>query len=1273
MIGARMTLPGFSIVLLAQEAGRPALVERALAAGPMPAELEIRFQGFTLAEAALPSRRERIAAALAGADAVVLSHVLVDEAAARIGALLDATLRPDAQVLAINCLEPLLRRTRLGALSLRAGEAESAPGLPPELFAGGDLTAAFRELITQADAMLERIPAAADLRLLLEAHVAWNEPTPENLRGLVLRLAARSGPEPGIPDGFLAPLRRHPEVGLYHPETGIADDVRDHPSRAGADTPVAGTVGLLLQRGAVLAGETAAADAMIRLLEERGLRVLAAFAGSFDFREPVSRWFAPEGIDALVNLSGFPLVGGHNRSEPAAACSFLEALDVPYLTPPALMLQDAAAWERSRLGLLPMETAMQVAIHELEGGIEPIPVQTLAGSGGEAGGGPAKAAIPDRARRFADRLARWIRLRRAPNAAKRILLVVFAFPPGKGSVGTAAGLDVFRSAHVILRRLRDEGYDVEVPPTPEALLALVVDGDDKTAPIDAASLAVGDRLSVSAYERLAPASRRAEKTWGPPPGALNSDGRRILIHGAALGNVFVGVQPSFGFEGDPMQLLFDHGASPHHGFLAFYAWAEQVWRADAVVHLGTHGALEFMPGKQVGLSGACWPDILAGTLPDLYLYAVNNPSEGTIAKRRGSAVTIGHLTPPSSDAGLARELARLKAEIAEFRDADGASRKAAAAEAVIETARAANLLDEAAAGGDPERDPAPVIARLSALLREIEGRRIPVGLHVIDRKPAPEEKVALVAARLGRDPEGDGPPSLADVALRARGEDPPAVDARARERDDDAVRLLGEAAAAAREAARVLVAGGEDAALAALRSECPALDVPAAAAALRSAAETCRRLDASDELGPLVRGLRGGWVAPGPGGDPVSGLDVLPTGRNLHALDPAGVPSAAAMKAAARSIDLLLERHLRDHGRIPGHVGLVLWGLDNIKTHGEGIAQALVLLGVRPKRNSIGRVTKVEAVPLAELGRPRIDVTITASGIFRDIFGLQIELLDRAVRLVAGLDEPPDLNPVRSRTLALARDRGLGFETAATRIFSNAPGAYGTYVDHLVGLSRWKERSDLAGSFLNRKGFAYGAGGDGVEARGLFRALAAEVDITFQNLDSAEVSLTDVDHYFEYLGGFTALAESASGRRPPALVADATGAKPRVRSLEETLRLEVRTKLLNPRWYEALLAHGYEGAEEIRKRLDYTFGWSATAEAVPDWAYRGAHRIYVEDESLRARLRAANPHSFAAMVSRLLEASSRGFWTPTGAERAALEDAHSGAEDLIEGVVPEHS
>lgn len=1261
----------FHLVLLTQELSRPALMRKAFEA--LSPEIQERLRLTAANTLDLAEDPEKLARAVASADLLVISHILSEEEIGRVEHLVEHALSPGAHLLVMNSLRPLLMKTRLGSLSLGAvvqgmNRAPSGPGakfaaLFRRLATEDDLTEVIRDFRRALPSLLQALPAPLrGLEVYIRACLYWNEPSPENLRSLMLMAAHRLGS--GFED--FADHVAEPEIfeatGLYHPEVGIAKELKELPERAAEG----GTVGLLLTRGHVLSGDTSAIDEIVRVFESRSLRVIPAFSDSFDFREAIETYFDVAGVDAVVSGTGFPLVGGHNRCESEQTRDFLNFRGILYLASPCLMIQDVASWERSGLGLLPMEVAMEVAIHEIEGGIEPIVLQGVESGEGES----RRIALTDRAERLADRLRGWLSLRHKENRDKRVLVTLFSFPPGKGSVGTAAYLDVMASAYHLLQRLEREGYDLEVPSSPQELLERIVVGEETTAPIHATDLAVGARVKVRDYEEWSAATDRVTKLWGPAPGKLNTDGRDLIVHGVSLGNVFVGVQPSFGYEGDPMRLLFDRGATPHHGFLAYYLWAEREFRADAMIHLGTHGALEFMPGKQAGLSAECWPDILAGSIPNLYLYSVNNPSEGTIAKRRGTAVTISHLSPPVEVSGLYRELSTLKNLIADLHRCEDWEGREKIGQVLIELCRKVHL--DAEISLPASLDPATLeefVGILYVRLTEIEARRIPVGLHTIGAAVPGEECKELLASIGEHARREEGLRSFAHLVLESEGADPSDVETRARDGEESAVRRLARIHARWRELIEIFLQNGTESVLRGVKHVWPQIEIDALERLLTALGAVRDRLDHCDELTPLTVALSGRYLEPGPGGDPVRNPAVIPTGRNLHALDPGSVPSPSAFRQAEALVEILLRRCVTTRGSYPRSLGMVLWGLDNIKTQGEAIAQAFLLLGVRVLPNSIGRMTEIEVISLEELGRPRIDVVISASGIFRDVFGLQMALLDEAVRVVADLEEPESMNFVRARRNQLVDEEGFSAREAATRVFCNAPGAYGANVDYMVGLSTWDERKDLADVYLRRKGFAFGRNLHGEGAKEVLAALAKGIDTTYQNLDSSEVSLTDVDHYFEYLGGLTALTEARSGTRPDVLVADTTSARATVRTLEETVRLEVRTKLLNPRWTEGMLKHGYQGVEEIRKRFDYTFGWSATCEAVDGWIYREVHRTYIENEEVRGRMQEKNLHSFTSLVRRLLEADSRGFWEPTADERDRLEELSEEVEDLIEGVV----
>lgn len=574
--------------------------------------------------------------------------------------------------------------------------------------------------------------------------------------------------------------------------------------------------------------------------------------------------------------------------------------------------------------------------------------------------------------------------------------------------------------------------------------------------------------------------------------------------------------------------------------------------------------------------------------------------------------------------------------------------------------------DEARAMTDEMRDER--VGRLLEELNELERRLIPTGLHVFGEADggAVSSDVLRMVASFERPEQGvRALPALVSEALGLEAHDDsgsPRTSEDARERVDEFVRG----------ALRIFTDEGSDAACRWLEDE-TGVRAKDSRGVFRLLREVRERLRACDELESLARGLRGEYIEPGPGADVIQNPEVLPTGRNTHAVNPYSVPSHTAFARARNSVELLLERHRAERGGYPRAMALVLWGLDNIKTQGEGVAQALWLLGVRPSRDSLNRVSGVEIIPLEELGRPRIDVVMTVSGIFRDLFAPTMQLLDLAVRRVVDLDESNEWNYVRRNVREQAEAEGCSADDAALRVFSNAPGSYGTNVNFMVTGSHWENAEALGQLFVKRKCFAYGRDGEGRALEGreapeaLSRALA-RVEATHQNLDSFEIGVTDVDHYFEYLGGVSRAVEMSAGARPSIYVSDALTQQARVRSLSEMIALETRTKTLNPKWYEGMLKHGFRGVAEIESHLTNTFGWSATTDAVDEWVYTEVARTFVLDEEMLERLRDLNPHSARTLVARLLEVEGRGFWRPGAETVEKLREVFNHLEDRLEGV-----
>ena len=811
-------------------------------------------------------------------------------------------------------------------------------------------------------------------------------------------------------------------------------------------------------------------------------------------------------------------------------------------------------------------------------------------------------------------------------------------------------------------------------------------------------------MSVEQYERLTPYSVRLEENWGPPPGHLNSDGQNLLIYGKHFGNLFIGVQPTFGYEGDPMRLLFSRSASPHHGFAAYYTYLNHLWQADAVLHFGTHGSLEFMPGKQMGMSGECYPDNLIGNIPNLYYYAANNPSEATIAKRRSYAETISYLTPPAENAGLYKGLKELSDLIGSYQTLKDTGRGIPIVLTIIDKCLLLNLDQDIPQlqDGDnlkskiqnpessEERD--TLVGSVYRKLMEIESRLLPCGLHVVGKPPTAEEAIATLVNIASLDREEEGILSLPRIIAESIGRDIDEIYQNSDKGVLEDVELLQNITQATGAAVAALVKEQTDAEgrvskvsqlnFINMRKKAPWLEAlidagysnidPEPVKPLFEYLEFClEQVCADNELGALLKALEGEYVLPGPGGDPIRNPDVLPTGKNIHALDPQSIPTMAAVKSAKIVVDRLLARQMADNdGKYPETIACVLWGTDNIKTYGESLAQIMWMVGVKPVPDALGRVNKLALIPLEELGRPRIDVVVNCSGVFRDLFINQMNLLDQAVKMAAEVDEPLEMNYVRKHAMQQAEEMGINLRQAATRVFSNASGSYSSNVNLAVENSTWEEEAELQQMYLKRKSFAFDSDNPGMmsDNRQVFEAALKTADATFQNLDSSEISLTDVSHYFDSDPTKIVASLRKDGKTPAAYIADTTTANAQVRTLSETVRLDARTKLLNPKWYEGMLSHGYEGVRELSKRLVNTMGWSATAGAVDNWVYEDVNATFIEDREMCQRLMNMNPNSFRKIVGTLLEVNGRGYWETSETNLDRLRELYQEVEDRIEGI-----
>jgi len=1277
--------------------------------------LAIEISGYLLEELRSAENYEAFQQDVAQANIFIASLIFIEELAEKV----IAAVEPHRDRLDVAVVFPsmpqVMRLNKMGSFSMaQLGQSKSAIAQfmkKRKEKSGSGFQDAMLKLLNTLPKVLKYLPIdkAQDARNFMLSFQYWLGGSAENLENFLLMLADKycdpSGKLREAPLQYRDPVT-YPDMGIWHPlAPQMFEDLKEYlnwyTSRqdipAELKDPLAPCVGLVLQRTHLVTGDDAHYVAMVQELECMGAKVVPVFAGGLDFSKPVDAYFydpLSNGqtpiVDIVVSLTGFALVGGPARQDHPKAIDALKRLNRPYMVALPLVFQTTEEWQDSDLGLHPIQVALQIAIPELDGAIEPIILSGRDGTTGKA------IALQDRIEAIAQRAMKWANLRLKPKLHKKVAITVFSFPPDKGNVGTAAYLDVFGSIYEVMKALKRNGYDVEdLPESAESLMQAVI--HDAQAQYSSPELNIAYRMSVPEYERFTPYYQRLEENWGPAPGHLNTDGESLLIFGKHFGNVFIGIQPTFGYEGDPMRLLFSRSASPHHGFAAYYTYLEHLWQADAVLHFGTHGSLEFMPGKQMGMSGDCYPDSLIGNIPNLYYYAANNPSEATIAKRRSYAETISYLTPPAENAGLYKGLKELSELIASYQTLKDTGRGVSILNAIVDKSRMVNLDKDIAL---PEQDASELsaeerdtlVGKVYIKLMEIESRLLPCGLHVIGKPPTAEEAIATLVNIAGLDRPEEEILSLPRIIANSLGRNIDQIYKNSDRGILDDVQLLYDINQATRSAVAAMVkeqtdAEGRIAKVTKLnffnmgRKE-PWIEALHQAGYTKVDSDTIKPLFeylefclkqvvADNELGALLKALEGEYVLPGPGGDPVRNPDVLPTGKNIHALDPQSIPTTAAVQSAQIVVDRLLARQKAENGgQYPETIAFVLWGTDNIKTYGESLAQVMWLVGVRPVPDALGRVNKLELMSLEELGRPRIDVVVNCSGVFRDLFINQMNLLDRAIKMAAEADEPVEMNFVRKHALKQAEDMGVNLRQAATRVFSNASGSYSSNVNLAVENSTWESESELQDMYLARKSFAFNSDNPGMmeQSRGLFEATLKTVDVTFQNLDSSEISLTDVSHYFD--SDPTKLVSNlrGDGKAPTAYIADTTTANAQVRTLSETVRLDARTKLLNPKWYEGMLSHGYEGVRELSKRLVNTMGWSATAGAVDNWIYEDANTTFIQDEAMRNRLMNLNPNSFRKVVGTLLEVYGRGYWETSESNIELLQQLYQEVEDRIEGI-----
>ncbi|AFZ08481.1 cobaltochelatase CobN subunit [Oscillatoria nigro-viridis PCC 7112] len=1019
-------------------------------------------------------------------------------------------------------------------------------------------------------------------------------------------------------------------------------------------------VGILLYRKHVITKQPYIPQ-LIRYFEDAGIVPLPIFINGVEGHVAVRDWMTTADetarrkqgnietlslskdaveVDAIVSTIGFPLVGGPAGSmeggrQVEVAKGILTAKNVPYFVSAPLLIQDIHSWTRQGIGGL--QSVVLYALPELDGAIDPVPLGGLVGEDIYL--------VPDRAKRLTSRINNWVKLRQTPPSERKIAIILYGFPPGYGAAGTAALLNVPKSLLNFLHKLQAAGYTVgEIPADGDELIRRVKEADD-AATADGGGLTrmnadkegiYGNTVNVKKLEKWLGylLTSRIEKQWKSLTGTgIKTDGDEFQIGGIQLGNVWIGLQPPLGISGDPMRLMFDRDLTPHPQYAAFYKWLQNDLQADAVVHFGMHGTVEWLPGSPLGNTGYSWSDILLGSLPNLYIYAANNPSESMLAKRRGYGVIISHNVPPYGRAGLYKELMALRDLIAEYRE-DTAKNY------VLKEAICKKVLDSGLEADCPFEDARKLgiafsfenvgmfsadafnryLVKLYEYLQVVESRLFSSGLHVLGEPPNSEEMTSYLEAYFGERLSQEQVRELVfeeNEPQRRRGR---------REGEGEGFGEVFEEGLLVRDLL----------------------------------------LQTTDELTNLLRGLNGEYILPAPGGDLLrDGAGVLPTGRNIHALDPYRMPSPAAYERGREIARKIIEKHVKEQGKYPETVAVMLWGLDAIKTRGESIGILLELVGAEPLKEGTGRIVRYELKPLADVGHPRIDVLGNLSGIFRDSFVNIIELLDDLFVRAAEADEPESENFIRKHALTL---QAKGVQNYSARLFSNPAGDFGSLVNDRVVDGSWESGDELGKTWESRNVFSYGRKDKGEARPEVLTQLLQGCDRIIQEIDSVEYGLTDIQEYYANTGGLKKAAEKQRGKKVNTSFVESFSQDTTPRNLEDLLRLEYRTKLLNPKWANAMANQGSGGAYEISQRMTALIGWGGTADFTDSWVYDQAADTYALDEEMAKKLREANPEAFRNIVGRMLEANGRGLWQPDADKLQQLRELYELTDEKIEGV-----
>lgn len=1142
-------------------------------------------------------------------------------------------------------------------------------------------------------------------------HAYLREGGVNNLHGFLLTLARELGSDLAPPP---AP-ERLPNEGIYHPQwRGGLQDRDAYLDWARQRLPDgAPVIGLWFGQYAWQNDDLAVFDRLIAEIEAQGGVPLAVFhlrfrdaeIGNMSVAEVADTFFKRNGatlIEALLSPMGFSLTGAAPGSD-----DVLPGLDVPMLQL-ILTYNPRAQWEETEQAVSPMDVSVNIAQPEFDGAL----IGTVVGTRDDAGVDPATGArlllrqpVAERCRHVVKWAMNWARLRRTPPAQRKVAILFHQYPPRNDRLGCAVGLDSFESVKAILERLQAEGYRVERQfESGEAMAFELLDrltGDGRYLQpeqmAERATAAIDKPTALRWHaERAAKMRQEMDEKWGPAPGVTFCHDGELLVGGILIGNVFLGVQPPRARleEADEPSLQPD-GQAIHdpflpatHHYLGYYRWLREDFGAHALIHVGTHGSLEWLPGKSTGLARDCYPDAAIADIPHLYPYIVNNPGEGTQAKRRSYCVILDHMIPPQTNAGktpLFQQIADLL-ESAYFARQEDPAKVTLILEKVWNLAAEAHLdADIGMTREEAEADPFAFMGKLHGYLDTVDVTAINDGWHTLGQVPPPA-RFNETLVHLTRLPNGDAA-SLWDAVAAARGFDGEDL----RDHPGELVPALGKTKG------QILSQILKD-----LRAAFDALDAagwddPTIAAETRERFEGSARVGdllhfvrdgirpklqgVTDEIDYSIHGLDGGFVPPGGSGSPTRGrIDVLPTGRNFYSVDPFKIPTPEAWEIGVRQAEALIERYLQDEGKVPRQIGMVLWGMPTMSTRGDDLAQILYLLGVRPLWDRLSsRVKGVEVIPLEEREHPRIDVTVRTSGFFRDAFPNLMEMIDGAARMVAALGEPPELNPL-AHNVAVDREAliktGLSAQEAEKRavyrVYSDKPGCYGAGVADLLDSGKWQELNDLGEIYISWGGYAYGQGVYGEARQEDFRRRVGRLDMTVKNEATREYDIFSCDDFNSYHGGMNAAVKTVTGKYVPSYSGDSSDPRrPRIRSTDEEARFIFRTRVLNPKWVDGMKRHGYKGAGDMSRLVDICYQWDASSGILEDWQYQELAKTYALDPQMQRFFRQHNPFALQNITERLLEAIARGLWENPGADKDSLETLLLDAEGTIEDSLAE--